>query len=311
MPRERSLTDASGNRDVRNHYQPFGDLSEHNYDVAFAAEDRRETKGFIGERYDAGAGLQYLNARYYDPVTGLFLQPDWFEVTEPGVGTNRYSYSFNDPVNLMDPGGNAVESGWDIFNAAIDALSLSSNLAAGNYGGAALDGLGLAVDLAATAIPGAPGGAGAAIAIGRIAKGGTAVSRASGRVSDLAIKGKHAQTVSSAARGLQNNLKGLKAHDILGAVKETLGYEVKDRTGKTRDHIHEVMDSLRGLRNHANKLERVLKDDRLSKSQRKTIEGAIASAHKHADTVEKTLEIAKDAAAKAKEIVEKGKDILK
>lgn len=26
-------------------------------------------------------------------------------MTEPGVGTNRYAYSFNDPGNLMDPGG--------------------------------------------------------------------------------------------------------------------------------------------------------------------------------------------------------------
>ena len=64
-----------------------------------------ETKGFIGERFDDGAGLQYLNARYYDPRLGMFLQPDWWEVTSPGVGTNRYSYSFNDPVNGRDPGG--------------------------------------------------------------------------------------------------------------------------------------------------------------------------------------------------------------
>lgn len=62
-----------------------------------------------GERYDEDAGLQYLNARYYDPELGRFIQPDWFEVTEPGVGTNRYAYSFNDPVNLMDPGGNATD----------------------------------------------------------------------------------------------------------------------------------------------------------------------------------------------------------
>jgi RHS repeat-associated protein len=67
-----------------------------------------ETKGFIGERYDADAGLQYLNARYYDPKLGLFLQPDWFEVTEAGVGTNRYAYAGNDPVNLRDPGGNVA-----------------------------------------------------------------------------------------------------------------------------------------------------------------------------------------------------------
>lgn len=66
-----------------------------------------EKKGWIGERYDAGAGLQYLNARYYDPELGQFIQPDWFEVTQQSVGTNRYSYSFNDPVNNSDKSGNA------------------------------------------------------------------------------------------------------------------------------------------------------------------------------------------------------------
>ncbi|WP_136439499.1 RHS repeat-associated core domain-containing protein [Pacificoceanicola onchidii] len=72
-----------------------------------------ETKGWIGERYDAGAGLQFLNARYYDPELAVFIQPDWFEVTKAGVGTNRYSYSANDPVNLRDPEGNESESAAD------------------------------------------------------------------------------------------------------------------------------------------------------------------------------------------------------
>ena len=58
-------------------------------------------RGFIGERFDAGAGLQYLNARYYDPTLGLFLQPDWFEVTRAGVGTNRYAYAGGNPVNAI------------------------------------------------------------------------------------------------------------------------------------------------------------------------------------------------------------------
>ncbi|MCU0802831.1 MAG: hypothetical protein MUD11_13875 [Rhodobacteraceae bacterium] len=38
----------------------------------------------------------------------MVLQPDWFEVLKPGVGTNRFSYSFNDPVNLSDPSGHAA-----------------------------------------------------------------------------------------------------------------------------------------------------------------------------------------------------------
>ncbi|NBZ90083.1 polymorphic toxin-type HINT domain-containing protein, partial [Stagnihabitans tardus] len=66
-----------------------------------------ESHGYIGERLDADAGLQYLNARYYDPKLAMFIQPDWWEVTQPGVGTNRYAYAGGDPVNGRDPGGNA------------------------------------------------------------------------------------------------------------------------------------------------------------------------------------------------------------
>ncbi len=39
-----------------------------------------------------------------------FIQPDWWDPTEPGVGTNRYTYSFNDPVNKSDPSGHIVET---------------------------------------------------------------------------------------------------------------------------------------------------------------------------------------------------------
>jgi hypothetical protein len=56
-----------------------------------------------------------------DPELGMFIQPDWFEVTEFGVGTNRYAYSFNDPVNLRDPSG----------NEAMDGFGLSMMVAAG------------------------------------------------------------------------------------------------------------------------------------------------------------------------------------
>ena len=102
----RAITDATGAKVESAIYRPFGEQSE----WLQPGNASPETKGWIGERYDADAGLQYLNARYYDPALGLFLQPDWFEVTKPGVGTNRFSYSFNDPVNKIDPGGNDAEA---------------------------------------------------------------------------------------------------------------------------------------------------------------------------------------------------------
>jgi len=60
--------------------RPFDEAVEYITDASSAPE----TKGFIGERYGTGAGLQYLNARYYDPALGMFIQPDWFEVTLAG-----------------------------------------------------------------------------------------------------------------------------------------------------------------------------------------------------------------------------------
>jgi len=39
-------------------------------------------------------------------ASAMFIQPDWLDPTEPGVGTNRYSYSANDPINKLDPNGN-------------------------------------------------------------------------------------------------------------------------------------------------------------------------------------------------------------
>ena len=100
----RAVTDGAGQAVELTTYRPFSE------ELALAQPlTQPETKGFIGERFDEAAGLQYLNARYYDPRLGMFLQPDWWEVTKEGVGTNRYAYAFNDPVNGRDPGGHCTE----------------------------------------------------------------------------------------------------------------------------------------------------------------------------------------------------------
>ncbi len=99
----RFVTQATGQAARLTSYTPFGVPTETNY-----SPTATDTEGFIGERYDVETGLQYLNARYYDPTLGRFVQPDWWEVTKAGVGTNRYAYSFNDPVNFADPNGHRI-----------------------------------------------------------------------------------------------------------------------------------------------------------------------------------------------------------
>ena len=135
----RAVTDETGLPAERSTYRPFGEEAEQ----LLSLSTPKETKGFIGERFDDTSGLQYLNARYYDPKLGMFIQPDWWEVTKEGVGTNRYSYSFNDPVNWKDrwgnettaivddsvkddPDGNKVDGRIDVeIDASIDPEALS------------------------------------------------------------------------------------------------------------------------------------------------------------------------------------------
>ncbi len=116
----RAITDGTGAVVERAVYKPFGEQTE----WLTASQPAPESKGWIGERFDADAGLQYLNARYYDPVLGMFLQPDWFDVMQAGVGTNRFSYSFNDPINKADPNGNSWK---DLFKDFFGAFAGSSS----------------------------------------------------------------------------------------------------------------------------------------------------------------------------------------
>ncbi len=58
--------------------------------------------------------LTTLFAVFASQASAMFIQADWFDPTEPGVGTNRYAYSKNDPINKYDPLGNAwIDEGWD------------------------------------------------------------------------------------------------------------------------------------------------------------------------------------------------------
>lgn len=96
-----------------------------------------------------------------------FIQPDTWDPTVEGVGTNRYAYAGNDPVNKSDPNGHIFETVWDVANVAWGLGSAVNNAWDGNWSDAAADLGGAAIDVAATLTPGVPGGAATAIHVAR------------------------------------------------------------------------------------------------------------------------------------------------
>ena len=71
-------------------------------------------------------------------------------------------------MRYVDPDGKVIETGWDVFNVALDASSFVSNMVSGNYSGAAWDLFLLLYDSAATVIPGLPGGTGSAKLVSKL-----------------------------------------------------------------------------------------------------------------------------------------------
>jgi len=66
------------------------------------------TINYTGQRLD-GSGLVYMNARYYDPLVGMFISPDTI-VPDAGVliDYNRFAYARGNSLKYNDPSGHCA-----------------------------------------------------------------------------------------------------------------------------------------------------------------------------------------------------------
>ena len=105
-----SGTLADGTIAWREEYSPFGLTMQND-----ASNDNQA--GYTGHIKDSDTGLNYMQARYYDPVIGRFLSVDpvGFLDTQNPSFFNRYRYCSNDPVNCTDPTGQS-----DLFKKFFD-----------------------------------------------------------------------------------------------------------------------------------------------------------------------------------------------
>jgi RHS repeat-associated protein len=68
---------------------------------------------FNGKELDESTGYYYYGARYYDPAISIFLSVD--PLAEQFPNYNPYTYTMNNPVNLIDPTGMAPEGREDDY----------------------------------------------------------------------------------------------------------------------------------------------------------------------------------------------------
>jgi RHS repeat-associated protein len=94
-----TITDENGVVGATYDYDVYGGIRAQEGETA-------NTLTFTGEQWDAETELLYLRARYYDPSTGQFISKDPFPgfIHDPR-SLNKYSYAYNNPINLTDPSG--------------------------------------------------------------------------------------------------------------------------------------------------------------------------------------------------------------
>ncbi len=126
-----AMTDMSGKVVWRADELPFGE----EYQTEETPE--RNNRRFLGKQLDRETGLICMGARYLDPRTGRFTQPDPVGLVDPATGKvnqemllnpqrlNRYVYALNNPYKYVDPEGDFA------ILAAYGGYIMASALAAG------------------------------------------------------------------------------------------------------------------------------------------------------------------------------------
>jgi len=96
------IYDSNFNKVVYYLYDSWGKLLEYGGSMANTVGTANPFR-YRGYYYDEESGFYYLNSRYYDPETGRFINADGYISTGVGIlGTNMFSYCYNNPVIMSD-----------------------------------------------------------------------------------------------------------------------------------------------------------------------------------------------------------------
>jgi RHS repeat-associated protein len=145
------FTDAAGSVITRRDYEPYGTPAPYaagQWGATFAAGEIGQGQfGFAGGLRTVG-GMYQFGQRYYDPSLMRWTQPDPLDQTGDLREGNKYLYAGGDPVNFVDPHGQAKWGGWwgvdddDSVRIAAGVTSIAGGLAVAGACIAGTSGLG-------------------------------------------------------------------------------------------------------------------------------------------------------------------------
>ncbi|KQU79355.1 hypothetical protein ASD00_36535 [Ensifer sp. Root31] len=267
----RLVTDANGNLVEQTGYAAYGERTN---------ATMQTQKGYIGERFDPETGLQYLNARYYDPTFGRFISPDDWDPTKAGVGTNRYAYAGNDPINNSDPNGH-------------QSMSHNGGPPWGDDDGDGDPNL-------SDKFPDIPNATRSinpmADSIGVIGNMGGGLSKAT---ADQIAKGMSARSVGGLTNTQLDAIRRIDSrindplnewhYDAVRREKKGEIVATNPRTGKPYDHVKEVEDALHGQIRDIENIKTALGSPSLSKEAQKELQDVLSRASKNADAASSAL----------------------
>ena len=100
-------------------YDAWGNCTATNYIAEYSLIGEINPIRYRGYYYDVETGFYYVSSRYYDPEIGRWINVDSQLNTSLGIlGLNLFSYCLNNPVNMVDYGGNKPG---DLFNTMDEA----------------------------------------------------------------------------------------------------------------------------------------------------------------------------------------------
>ena len=104
------IVDKDGKAVAEYAYDAWGNmLTENNGTLAVGKLNPFRYRSYV---YDEETGLYYLQSRYYDPLTGRFVNADVYADTQSGtpLSTNMFAYCENNAINNVDYSGNSPKS---------------------------------------------------------------------------------------------------------------------------------------------------------------------------------------------------------